>query len=298
MKNLPVCIDSQCYLCHFRKKVEFARSLGDEETATAFARELLQLYLSAPEGVSSPWLGPHTTALLDKYYHLGADPFLEEKKLSNTFVLQRLDTIRKNIQAASDPVFTALQYSVLGNYIDYSALQGEVNLNVFEEMLHTAETISLDKEIYLAFCRDLEKSKKLLYLTDNAGEIGFDRLLAEELQKHYPQLSITFCVRGGPAQNDATREDAAFMGISFPVIDNGNTVAGTQLDMLSEEALAAMEEADIILSKGQGNAETLLGTGYNIYYAFLIKCQRFIRLFQKEKLTPMFIHEEKDRVLQ
>lgn len=278
--------------------MELARSLGDEETATAFARELLQLYLSAPEDVSSPWLGPHTTALLDKYYHLGLDPFQEEKAISNQFVLQRLDAIRKNIQGSADPLFTALQYSVLGNYIDYSALQGEVSFDSFDEMLTTAETISLDKGVYDRFCGDLEKSKKLLYLTDNAGEIGFDRLLAEEIQWRYPHISITFCVRGGPAQNDATREDAAFMGIPFPVIDNGNTVAGTQLDLLSREAKTALENADVILSKGQGNAETLLGSGYNIYYAFLIKCPRFIRLFNKEKLTPMLIHEEKDRVLQ
>ena len=295
---MPVCIDAQCYLCHFRKKVELARSLGDEETATAFARELLQLYLSAPEGVSSPWFGPHTTALLDKYYHLGSDPFQEEKALSNQFVFRRLNSLREEIQKAEDPVFTALQYSVLGNYIDYSALQGEVSLDTFDEMLASAKSISLDKEVYLRLCEDLQKGKTLLYLTDNAGEIGFDRLLAEEIQKRYPHISITFCVRGGPAQNDATREDAAYMGIPFPVIDNGNTVAGTQLDLLSREAKTALEQADVIFSKGQGNAETLLGSGYNIYYAFLIKCPRFIRLFDKEKLTPMLIHEEKDRVLQ
>lgn len=53
------------------------------------------------------------------------------------------------------------------------------------------------------------------------------------------------------------------------------------------------EEADVILSKGQGNVETLYGCGYNIYYAFLIKCQLFVKMFGLPKLTPMLLKERK-----
>ena len=137
----------------------------------------------------------------------------------------------------------------------------------------------------------METGKTLLYLTDNAGEIGFDRVFAQQLKKRFPHLEITFCVRGGNAANDATREDAAAMGVEFPIIDNGSCIAGTIPELLGEEAKKAMESADVILSKGQANVETLYGTGYNIYYAFLIKCERFITLFNKPKLTPMLIRE-------
>ena len=130
-----------------------------------------------------------------------------------------------------------------------------------------------------------------MYLTDNAGEIGFDRVLAEEIAKAYPNLAVTFCVRGAAAQNDATRQDAAAVGIPFPVIDNGNRVAGTQLDMLSEEAAAALSGADVILAKGMANAETMLGCGYNVYYAFLVKCQRFVSRFGRPLFTPMLVKE-------
>jgi uncharacterized protein with ATP-grasp and redox domains len=68
-------------------------------------------------------------------------------------------------------------------------------------------------------------------------------------------------------------------------------VAGTELSLLGPEARSALEAADVILSKGQGNAETLLGCGYNIYYAFLIKCGRFIDRYRKPKLTPMLVRE-------
>ena len=81
------------------------------------------------------------------------------------------------------------------------------------------------------------------------------------------------------------------MGIPFPVIDNGNRVAGTQLDMLSEEAAAALSGADVILAKGMANAETMLGCGYNVYYAFLVKCQRFVTRFGKPMFTPMLVKE-------
>ena len=63
------------------------------------------------------------------------------------------------------------------------------------------------------------------------------------------------------------------------------------LELLSQEAKKAMDEADLILSKGQGNVETLLGCGYNVYYAFLVKCPLFIERFGKEKLTPMLLKE-------
>lgn len=284
-------MNTQCYVCYLQRNVELARSLGDEETANAFAKEIMALYLSAPEGVSAPWFGPAVNKLLKKYYHIDDDRFRKEKEESNRFVMERMAQIRSLAQAAPDPVYSALQYAILGNYIDFAALRGEVSFDTLEDMLQKSRELPLDEAVYQQFLADLASGKNLLYLTDNAGEIGFDRILAEELKNRFPHLNITFCVRGGPAQNDATREDATAVGLPFPVIDNGTAIAGTQLDLLGEEARQAMNTADVILSKGQGNAETLLGCGYNIYYAFLIKCPRFVQMFGKEKLTPMLIRE-------
>lgn len=287
---MSIGMDSQCLLCHFRRNVETARAMGDEEKATEFARGLMELYLSMPSDASSPSVGPGTNELFQRIFGLEADRFREEKRNSNRFVLARMDEIRRRTEAA-DPVYAGLQMAVLGNYIDFSALQGEVSFEKLDHMLEKAAEMDLDRQVYASLCGELSTGKRLLYLTDNAGEIGFDRIFAEQLQKAYPHLQITFCVRGGPAQNDATREDAEAVGIPFPVIDNGNTVPGTELSLLSEEARVAMDQADVIISKGQGNAETLLGCGYNIYYAFLIKCPRFIDRYQKPKLTPMLVKE-------
>ena len=290
---MSIGMDSQCYLCHFRRNVETARSLGDETKATQFAQELMKLYLSMPEGASSPTVFPGTNALFMRIFGTEEDRFRDEKIRSNAFVLERLDTVRRRTEEAADPVYAGLQMAVLGNYIDFSALQGEVSFEKLDNMLTQALSMNLDRQVYAQLCSELKTAKELLYLTDNAGEIGFDRIFAEQIHQAYPQINITFCVRGGPAQNDATRADAEAVGIPFPVIDNGNNVPGTELSLLSDASKAALDRADVIIAKGQGNAETLLGCGYNIYYAFLIKCPRFIDRFQKDKLTPMLISERK-----
>ena len=288
---MSVPFDSQCRRCFLDRNLDLARQLGTEEQAAEFSAALTALMDSAPQDVGSPWFGPAISDLFHDMYGLDIDRFKEEKEESNRFVLARMDAIREKVRSAPDPVYAGLQFSVLGNYIDFSALRGEVSFEKLEEMLEQALEMDLDRAVYGDFCRELATGRELLYLTDNAGEIGFDRIFAEEIHRRYPHLAITFCVRGGPANNDATREDAALIGIPFPVIDNGNRIPGTQLDQLSPEARAAMDRADVILSKGQGNAETLLGCGYNIYYAFLVKCIRFIERFQKPKLTPMFVKE-------
>ncbi len=284
-------IDSKCLECHLKRNLALVRPLGTEEQTMAFARRLMKIYLDAPRDVSSPWLGPPVTDLLHEMYGLDIDRFRQEKIDSNRFVLDRLEQIREKVQTAQDPVLAGLQFAVLGNYLDFSALQGQVSFEKLEEMLDKALEMELDQAVYASFCRDLEAGKKLLYLTDNAGEIGFDRIFAEEIAARYPHLDITFCVRGDIAQNDATREDAAAVGIPFRVIDNGNRIAGTQLDQLGEEAKRAIGEADVILAKGMANCETMHGCGYNLYYAFLVKCQRFVDRFGKPMFTPMIVKE-------
>lgn len=287
--SLPV--DSYCIQCYLRRNADLVRPLGDEEKTTAFLKKIMQMYIDAPTDVPSPWFGPKVADLLHEMYGLEIDRFRQEKLDSNRFVLERMDDIRQRVDSAENPILAGLQFAILGNYLDFSALQGNVSYDKLDEMLNGAKNIDVAGPVFDRFVSDLEQGKKLLYLTDNAGEIGFDRVFAETIRRIYPHVEITFCVRGSVTQNDATREDAAAVGLPFPVIDNGNRVAGTQIELLSDEAKRALEEADVILAKGMGNTETMLGCGYNVYYAFLVKCPRFVQIFDKPLFTPMFIHE-------
>ena len=280
-----------------RRHLKTARANGTEEQVTAFARDLMNLLANGPEEAASPYYTPAISKLFTKHFGLAEDRFAEEKAESNRFVLARLDRIRTQVAAAADPLYAGLQMAILGNYIDFSALQGEVSFEKLDQMIASAAGIPVDRAVYAQLRADLAQAKELLYLTDNAGEIGFDRVLAEQIHALYPELAITFCVRGGPAQNDATREDAAVIGIPFPVIDNGSRIPGTVLSEASDDLRRAMETADVVLSKGQANVETLLESSHqsNLYYLFLIKCGRFIDHFGKPKFTPMLVRDNRKR---
>ena len=143
---MSIPIDARCLQCHFNKSVDLARSLGDEATALAFAKDLMRSYLEAPEHYCSVMLGPATAELLKKYYDLDPDRFRQEKIDSNNFILARMDDIRRRAESAEDPVLAALQFAILGNYIDFSALHGEVSFEKLDEMLTNARKMELDAD--------------------------------------------------------------------------------------------------------------------------------------------------------
>lgn len=288
---MSITMNTLCMQCLLNKHLEKARSLGTDAQADAFAYDLLQILRESLQGNNSAVAGAQINQLYQKHYGLAQDRYVEEKRESNAFVKSRLARISHVVEQQKDPVFAALQFAVLGNYLDFSALRGQVSFEKLDEMLEDALKMQLDRLVYERFCADLAGGEKLLYITDNAGEIGFDRILAQQLQKKYPRLQITFCVRGLPAHNDATREDAAYMELEFPVVDTGNDIGGVMIDRLSEESRQALDAADVVIAKGMGNTESMYGCGYNVYYAFLVKCVRFQQFFDKEHMTPMLVRE-------
>ena len=286
-------LDSQCILCLLKRHSETAAKCGSEEQVTAFTRDLMRLLCDGPVDMSAPFYTPGINRLFTQHFGLADDRYADEKEVSNRYALARFDRITDLVRSAPDPLYAGLQAAILGNYIDFSALQGEVSFEKLDRMLELLYTIEVDRSNFEALRADLERGRYLLYLTDNAGEIVFDRVWLELIHELYPNLAITVCVRGGPAQNDATVEDAQAVGMPFRVIHNGTRIPGTVLEKASRELKEALSTADVIIAKGQANVETLYDTdhGYNIYYAFLVKCKRFIDRFGKEKLTPMLVRD-------
>ena len=76
------------------------------------------------------------------------------------------------------------------------------------------------------------------------------------------------------------------------IIDNGSAIAGTELDYIGTELNAALEHADVIISKGSGNLESLAGCGLNVYYIFMCKCQRVAKILGCENMTGQFLREK------
>lgn len=135
----------------------------------------------------------------------------------------------------------------------------------------------------------------MVYLTDNCGEIVLDKILIRFIQEIYPKLKITVIVRGKNVINDATMEDAEEIGLTKQVrcIGNGNSAPGTVFRDLSEEAKQVLTNADVIISKGQGNFESMVGEGFNPYYIFLCKCELFVRRFGLQQYETVFVKEER-----
>ena len=123
-------------------------------------------------------------------------------------------------------------------------------------------------------------------------------MLVEQLQRQYPALRVQYVVRGGNAQNDATRADAHAVGMDalVPILDNGSCIPGTELAYCGETLLREFSRADVILSKGQGNFECLLGCGQNVYYLFLCKCPRLCRILSQPLMQPMLLNERRIRL--
>ena len=290
---MSIGMNSTCILCRVDRIKSTVGPLGTDVQLTEFLKKWMAMAANYPPEVDSSRCGYYTDRLVEEFY--GIDPaslMAREREMSNRFVVERLDNIRSRVEAAEDPVYTGLQYAILGNYLDFAALAGKISFSDLDSMLDKVRDMNIDETVVADFARNLETAKNLLIFTDNAGEIGFDRVLAQVLQKRYPQLTITFCVRGLPVANDATREDAAAVGIEFPVIDSGNAVGGTAVELLSPEAKEAYETADVILAKGMGNTESLFGCGKNVYYAFLIKCVRFMEVFNAPMMQAMFIKDK------
>lgn len=284
-----------CMECLMRMELDRIRFMDDNQKKIACAKEFFSVVASAPEGISAPALVPAFDEIFARYFCAEEDPQRTLKQRSGEIMLERLPALRRRVLEAADPLYAALQYSRIGNYIDFASFGTAVDFHRLDELLESAEDTVIDAEEYRRFREDLQNGRSLLLVTDNAGEIVLDRILLEVLRKMYPQLSLTVCVRGGPALNDALREDAEAAGIPAfaSVIDNGSSIGGMEEAFLGAKAKEALDGASVILSKGQANLETLLGCGRNIYYLFLCKCVRFTTMFRVPPMTGLFLNERR-----
>ncbi len=257
----------------------------------AYLSEIQEIIRNRAEDDSAPYLVYLFGQVFEK--HFGPrKPYAEIKRKYNDLVLAREETIRQRIENSDHPLQTALGYARAGNYIDFGAMN-VVRDEEFLKLLEQADLEDRDQAVMESFLRQCENAKRFLLIADNCGEIVLDKLFIEQLKKKFSQMDVTVMVRGGEVLNDATEEDAIYSGIDqvAHVVSNGNTVAGTVYDMLSKTARTAIDSADVILSKGQGNYETLNGQGRHIFYAFLCKCELFTSRFRVPRLTGLLVEE-------
>ena len=263
-----------------------------EEEKVEYMQRVLKVLAEAPHRYGAPVIVRTINEIQEEMFGMKQE-YAQIKKHYNEVMLGYEAYVKEKLSLSEDAVRTGIQYAMIGNYIDFGA-RIHVNEEQLTEMLSDTDRFVIDEKQYRELIDDLERAHKMVYLTDNCGEIVMDKLLIREIRKKYLDLKVTVLVRGAEVINDATLEDAIQVGMTemAEVIPNGSDIAGTWLEEISEEAKLVLKEADVIISKGQGNFETLRKCGMNIYYIFLCKCDLFANTFQVPKLTGMLINEK------
>ena len=284
---------ASCMCCLMNRQEERVRDLGTQNERNDFLRRVARIIGESAQEDSAPVLVERINGEYTRLFGPVTD-YDGIKKEFNDLMLSLEPQIRKKLAEKGDRLHAAMLYARAANYIDFG-MAGRVERETLFALLERAADETLEEETWQAFLESLAEAKSLVYVTDNCGEVVCDRIAAQELTERFPDLSITFLVRGRAALNDATREDALQAGVEgvAAIADNGCGVAGTPLAFISEDARGLLERADVILAKGQGNFETMHGCGLPIYYSFLCKCDWFTRRFGMEKNRGVFIREDR-----
>jgi len=267
-----------CIPCFFRQALDAARN---SRASTIKQRKvLIELAKTLPEfslNSTPPEIARIVYEIVKKVTH-HADPYRKIKTKSNKFALQIYPELIKVISESDDRLLKAVELAIAGNIIDYGVKN---SLKIKEELndILNKEKLSIheDKEDlidYSYFKNTLKKAENILYLADNAGETVFDRILIEEIKRIYKHKKITYAVKEKPVINDALIEDAYKCGLdkTAAVVSCGVNAPGTILSLCSKKFLKIYKEADMIISKGQGNFEALSEEKRPIYFLLKAKC--------------------------
>ncbi len=285
-------LHSECIRCLTGKYLSNPLAHLSEEQKIEYFQAILSIMGQADPRHAAPVAMQDIERILFEKFGIRQD-YSEIKRYFNALLLKREEEFLLSLDASADPLKLGIQLAMTGNYIDFGAIK-----NVTDEdltaLIEGAPAQPVNEQQLAALKSDLSRAQRLVYLTDNCGEIVFDKCLMKTIARLYPGLHITAVVRGGDVSNDATMEDAGQVRLSEAanVMHNGTSIAGTWLEGISQEALGEIDSADVIISKGQANFETLRKCGKNIYYIFLCKCDLFAQQFGVPRLTGMLVNDK------
>ncbi len=267
-----------CIPCFFQQALDASRLAGvDQKTQKAVVDEFARLISDLPMEIPPPGIAREVHSIIKK--HTGIeDSYREIKKESNKKALEIYPKAKEKCKKSEDPLLTAVTLAIAGNVIDYG-VRAKIDLDRELNTIMEKEEKAIRHEDhrlfnYTGFKKDLEDASIILYVGDNAGEIVFDRVLMEAIREQYPEKTIIFAVRGEPIINDALMEDALQCGIDSVarIISSGADTPGAVLSRCTAEFREILFSVDMVISKGQGNFESLSGEERTIYFLLMAKC--------------------------
>lgn len=260
----------ECLPCFVNQALSMLKRTAASDDQISSAMRAVFLELSRIDlNATPPAIGSRIQRIIRKTVNI-SDPYSEEKERFNRLALDLLPELMRIVESTQDRFLGKVKLAIAANIIDFGK-----NSNLTEEDVNTclkqAMQTPVDKEAVSRLRDAVDNAGSILYLCDNAGEIVFDRFLIEEM----PCDKITCVVKGMPVINDATMEDAKSAGLTdlVNVISNGSDAPGTILEECSPEFRKAFDSADIVVSKGQGNFETLSEIkDKRIFFLLQVKC--------------------------
>ena len=203
-----------------------------------------------------------------------ADPYLEDKRQSNRWMEDILTAYR-----AKHPELAfadAARLAVAGNVIDLGAFP-DLNVETVLETVQGVATRPFVTDHTKSLLEAVQSARRILYITDNAGEIVTDRFFL----RFFPKERVTLLVRGAPVLNDITLDDARELGLDeeLEVLASGHEGPGFDPLRASPQARQRWDEADLVVSKGQANFESLHERkDKHIVFLLMAKCARVAKL--------------------
>jgi len=270
-----------CIVCYLKQVASIAKHVKlEEEAARNLVWGTFPLLPTLTPGITP---AENCSLVLHRAHELlgETDPYDQAKKESNLAAMDLLPRLRARIAASPQPLYTACQVAAAGNIIDMG-INPDYDIDA---SLREALANKFAKDDFAAFQMRLVSANRGMIIGDNSGEIAFDRLLVEQMRQ--AGAEVAYAVKGGPILNDATVEDAKQVGMAevATIITNGNNFLGTVLDRCSPEFRRAFAEADLVLSKGQANYETLESVpeaGERTFFLLRVKCPIVARSLNAE----------------
>ena len=256
----------ECIPCLLKQSLNATRMVTDDPVVQEkVLKSVMRMLLDMPLNRSPPSIAHAVYSIVHDITGCD-DPYRALKAEYNGVAMEMYPCLKGIVDESEDRLFTAIKLAIAGNIIDFGA---HIQFNVRKTIKDTL-TREFAINDYPEFVESLEKSENILYLADNAGEVVFDRILIEEIND---RANIIYAVKKKPIINDATTDDAIFCGIdSLAEIITTADTPGTILERCDPEFVATYRSADMIISKGQGNYESLSEEDGDIFFMLLAKC--------------------------
>jgi len=262
---------AECFPCLLRQCIQVARiSNCSEKNHFRLLQSVSELLACLDETKSPP---ANAGPIYSRIAQITGcdDPYFDKKKSSMKEALNHLPDLREEIRGSEGELASAIRFAIAGNIIDFGAPRGfDIDTTLARSR---TEDLAVDHTgALIDTIESLSRGASVLYLADNCGEIVYDSLLVENLFER--GLDITVAVKEGPIINDALLEDGYAAGLNNfgRIITNGTRCPGTVLEECSREFLECFESADLVISKGQGNFESLSQVEREIFFLLTIKC--------------------------